>query len=121
MKKVVMLVLMVVIGCGGKKWYEGGTLHKATAIEWQNATIENKLATCADFAATMYQKKLLKEELSSKVNGVDSIRPIAQALVEFLDATFKKEEDPVKNDQRFANSKVDETVAIGATLMGILK
>jgi hypothetical protein len=31
------------------KWYEGGTLHKANAFEWQNASYDNKMATCADF------------------------------------------------------------------------
>lgn len=34
-----------------KKWYEGGTLHKATMREWKIATDENKLATCSDFIA----------------------------------------------------------------------
>jgi len=33
------------------QWYEGGTLHRARIHEWKRASEENKLATCADFAA----------------------------------------------------------------------
>ena len=36
-----------------KNWYEGGTLHKATVAEWKSATEENKLATSADFMASI--------------------------------------------------------------------
>jgi hypothetical protein len=34
-------------------WYKGGTLHKAKISDWKTATIENKLATCGDFMATV--------------------------------------------------------------------
>jgi len=34
-----------------KKWYEGGTLHRATIAQWRVATDDNKLATCSDFVA----------------------------------------------------------------------
>lgn len=34
-------------------WYAGGTLHKSTILEWKKATEQNKLATCADFMATV--------------------------------------------------------------------
>jgi hypothetical protein len=36
-----------------KQWYEGGTLHKQKIRDWKNATEENKLATCGDFAAAV--------------------------------------------------------------------
>lgn len=36
-----------------KKWYEGGTLHKAKVADWKKATDRNKLATCADFMAVV--------------------------------------------------------------------
>jgi hypothetical protein len=35
------------------EWYEGGTLQKATIVEWQKATPENQLATAADFIASL--------------------------------------------------------------------
>ena len=34
-------------------WYNGGTLHQATIRQWHAATEKNRLATCADFIATM--------------------------------------------------------------------
>jgi RNA polymerase subunit RPABC4/transcription elongation factor Spt4 len=40
-----------------KKWYEGGTLHRATIADWRLATDENKLATCSDFIALTRKEK----------------------------------------------------------------
>ena len=34
-----------------REWYDGGTLHKATAAEWNRASSRNKLATAADWVA----------------------------------------------------------------------
>ncbi len=39
------------------KWYEGGTLHKAKVSQWVSATERNRVATCADFAATFIMNK----------------------------------------------------------------
>ncbi len=36
-------------------WYAGGTLHKATWAEWKQATIENKMATAADWITNAYK------------------------------------------------------------------
>ncbi len=49
------LVWLIVIGVFvstpvySGEWYEGGTLHKATVQEWQQATYKNRLATSADW------------------------------------------------------------------------
>ena len=57
-----------------KEWYEGGTLHKANAREWNLATNENKLATCGDFVSRADDSQSLEEikrratELRSCVN-----------------------------------------------------
>ena len=37
------------------KWHSGGTLHNKSALEWQTASSQDKLATCADFVTTMWQ------------------------------------------------------------------
>ena len=47
------------------KWYEGGTLHKSSILEWKQATDENKLATCGDFIAST-NKTLPIDEIKSK-------------------------------------------------------
>lgn len=43
------------------QWYQGGTLHKSKIIEWKGSTDRNKLATCADFCAKLYQNYSLKK------------------------------------------------------------
>ena len=63
---LIFILLVLLTSCGGnttnttektnannERWYEGGTLHKAKISEWKAATEENKLATCADFMATV--------------------------------------------------------------------
>ena len=35
------------------RWYVGETLHKAKIADWKEATDKNKLATCADFVASV--------------------------------------------------------------------
>jgi len=48
---LVLLILGVSSSASAEKWYEGGTLHKATGGEWHRATSRNQLATAADFVA----------------------------------------------------------------------
>ena len=47
-------------------WYEGGTLHNATVNQWKEATYENKLATCADFVASIDKNISSEKELLAK-------------------------------------------------------
>lgn len=49
-----------------KKWYEGGTLHKSKITEWKNSTERNKLATCGDFCAKLYENNTLEEKKSQQ-------------------------------------------------------
>ncbi len=46
-----------------KVWYAGGTLHNGTLDDWRTASFENKLATCADWAANA--KKVYGESYGS--------------------------------------------------------
>ena len=46
-----------------KQWYEGGTLHEATAGQWHASTAENQLATAADFVANVTPVKNMNELL----------------------------------------------------------
>jgi hypothetical protein len=57
-----------------KKWYEGGTLHKSTVTEWRRASVENKVATCGDFAASVddsVSMELLKQRVLQLVLCID--------------------------------------------------
>ena len=48
-------------------WYSGGTLHRSTVEEWNNASYSDKLATAADWALNGSSK------LRSKINNSDNI------------------------------------------------
>jgi tetratricopeptide (TPR) repeat protein len=100
-----------------RKWYEGGTLHKKSGLEWQTASRENKLATCADFVATMWQKGNLKPSVANRISTVDDVRPYALELIDFLDAAFKSDPDPEQNRKLFTNQTVGSFAAIGMVTM----
>ena len=104
-----------------KKWYEGGTLHSKSALDWQTASREDKLATCADFVTKMWQDGNLKPAIANNLSTVDDVRPHAQELVDFLDAAFKLDPDPEQNRKLFTNQTVSGTAAIGMVTMGWTK
>jgi len=49
----------------GKKWYEGGDLHRATVGQWRQASYRNRLATSADWFVniTKSHNPVLQKEL----------------------------------------------------------
>jgi len=104
-----------------RKWYEGGTLHNASALEWQTASSADKLATCGDFVTQMWQNGDLKPSIANNISTVDDVRPYAPELVDFLDAAFKRDPDPEQNRKLYANQSVSSTAAIGMVTMGWTK
>ena len=103
------------------KWYEGGTLHNAGALEWQQASYENKLATCADFVSAMWQKKSLKPSIQNQIKSMDDIRVLAQELVTQMDAVMKEKSNPEENKQIYTNQKVSDIAALLMLSMGWVK
>ena len=101
-----------------QKWYEGGTLHRKSALEWQTASSRNKLATCADFVAGMWQKGSLKSSIANRISSVDDVRTYAQELVNYLDDAFKADPNPERNRKLFAKEKVSYIAALGIVSMG---
>ncbi|MHC1778464.1 MAG: zinc ribbon domain-containing protein [Lentimicrobium sp.] len=66
-----------------QKWYEGGTLHKATIAEWRTATTTNKLATCSDFVAKIRQDKgIAFDESEIKKESYDLMNCIDAAIID---------------------------------------
>ena len=104
-----------------EKWYEGGTLHKAGALDWQKATYRDKLATCADFVAYAWEKGMLKTAIRRKIKTIEDFRPYAIELLKFLDAALEKDPDPAKNQKMYAKLMVSEIAAIGMATMGWVK
>ena len=64
-------------------WDIGGTLHDATIEEWRAASARNRLATAADWAATLLEGEALDWE--SADDRLRSLRPLAEQLVACAD------------------------------------
>lgn len=114
--------LAVTSAAHAAEWHEGGTLHQATALEWQQASHANKLATAADIITDASAKELLRPELQKAVTaGSDSYFPLAHGLVKGLDAAFFPDPDPAANRAMFVDQRVNETMAQLMEAMGWLK
>lgn len=102
------------------EWYQGGTLHKATWSEWQKGTYENKVATCADFVASMNNDNLLTSEISRNLLTVEHYRPLAEELAKGIDEAIP---DMTNSEERtlFANQKVSEIAVLIMAGAGWLK
>ena len=103
------------------KWYEGGTLHNVSAIEWQQASYENKLATCADFISSMWIEKLLKPSLQNQIKTMDDMQVLAQELVTQMDAAMKESTDSEENRVLYTNQKVSDIASLLMISMGWVK
>jgi len=100
-----------------KNWYDGGNLHKAGAMDWQKATHANKLATCSDFLAALWQKKSLKPSLMSAIHSTDDMRVLSEELVRNMDEALSKEKNKRKNEMMYKNQTVSEIAAMLLIMM----
>ena len=109
---IVSLMLLVSTNIYAQEWYEGGTLHDSSALEWQTATFQNKLATCSDFVSAAWQNKSFKPEIQSNITSMDTVMVLSKELVKAIDIVFEEIPNPEKNKQMFTNQKVSSFVAM---------
>lgn len=64
------------------KWYEGGTLHDQTMMEWRKGTAADRLATASDWTATYIGFEKLTD-----LGGFPVLRKLSVEVVACLDAT----------------------------------
>ena len=100
------------------KWYQGGTLHQAGALEWQQATPQNKLATAADLLAKLWMDGKLKPKVAQRIHDVDDLMGPAAELVEGLNRALEKNGDAKLNRKIYTNQKVSEIAAMLLVMMG---
>lgn len=94
-------------------WYKKGTLQNATALEWQKATQENKVATCAYFISFFWSKDKLSTEIANNIKGhEENLRAYSTELAKQIDTVFAPESNAKKNKDMYANQKVNETAVI---------
>lgn len=54
-----------------RKWFSGGTLHKATQKQWNAGADADRLATCADFIFA--SRNSFKPEIKAKLERMDEV------------------------------------------------
>ncbi len=98
-----------------QEWYNGGTLHDKTVADWEKATEEDKLATCADWISFAWQNEKLSEDLTDNLNqvGMDGVKILAEQLRESLDQVLSANEDGTFDSQSIA-----EFATVQMTLSG---
>ena len=104
-----------------RKWYQGGTLHNKSALEWQMASADDKLATCADFVARMWEDQSFVPKIQNSINSVESMKIYAEELVICLDAATERFADPEQNRRVYANQTVSSMATLGMMTMRWLK
>ena len=92
---LVLVLLLVLAACGdSQEWYEGGTLHQATAADWKVADEPDRLATSADYASeVLFDKENIPDSM-------DELREYAQDMKTCIDEAVLP--DPVLPDQKVA-------------------
>lgn len=101
-----------------REWYEGGTLHDATALEWQNASYENKLATSADLIAKLYNDGKLSPKVSSHMKNMNNFRALSDELTKQMDDALKPLQDKKQNEKIYKNQSVVSIAVMSMIKMG---
>ncbi len=87
MKKLLIIVVLLTLSANvfadvfADNWFNGGTLHQANFILWENSSYENKLATCGDWLSVTTWKGKLKT-----YSDFDLLKIQADILVKALDS-----------------------------------
>lgn len=75
--RALILLLITVPALAGDYWFEGGTLHQATLLDWVAASQENRLATAADYLVAT-------KAIDVNAEGLDVLRERAEKLTECI-------------------------------------
>jgi hypothetical protein len=75
-------------------WYSGGTLHKATARQWLEATTQNQLATASDWVLTSKQQKA---KVMAAAGDMSLVLPSADKLRQCINGALRRHSDLYAN------------------------
>lgn len=113
-----LLLCLILSGIAVAEWYEGGTLHNATALEWQQADYANKLATAGDWVSAFWSNERFIPELQANITTMDDIRLLSTELVNELDAAVEEDADQEVNEQLLTNQNMSEIAALIMMMRG---
>lgn len=75
-------------------WYTGGTLQKASAREWLEASTQNQLATASDWVLTSKQQKA---KVAAAAGDMSSVLPSADKLRQCINGALRRHSDLYSN------------------------
>ena len=83
---VVVAILLLTLSSAAQghqeRWYTGGNLHRASAAEWNSSSHANRLATSADFVASIMGTDAVRRETRGDINR---LRPRAERMKSCID------------------------------------
>ncbi len=91
LKTVGVVAIVAFLSCSqgaDANWMKGGTLQQGTVADWNKASPENKLASCADFAAT------IKKGYGKKYESVYEWRLDAEIMRDLIEDSLRKGSAP---------------------------
>jgi len=101
-----------------REWYEGETLRDKGALEWQVAGEADKLATCADFVASIHRNGGFTPSIQVSIRTKEDLRPFAVELVNCINAATAREADETVNTRMYANQTVKDIAILCMLTMG---
>lgn len=94
-----------------ESWLHGGKLHFSTALEWQQASFQNKRATSADFLLALEEQGRLAIDISDN----ERLKVHSEELTKKLNNQFRILGPAVENTSKYENKTVSEAVVVIAS------
>ena len=93
-------------------------LLNRSAIEWQSASYEDKVATCDLALFALWNEKALRPHIQQRITSVDDLKPYVRELVICMDAATRPDPNPYTNQRIFGDVKVHQILSASVITMG---
>ncbi|NVK42095.1 MAG: hypothetical protein HWE39_12715 [Oceanospirillaceae bacterium] len=100
------------------QWTQGGTLVDKGALDWQQASNANKLASCATIISRMVERGILTDKIHNQLTSWDALKIVSVQMQKNLDTAFAPESNKDLNVKLFTSQKVLDTAIMLAITDG---
>ena len=100
-----------------ESWLHDGKLHFSNAVEWQQASFQNKRSTASDFLLALNEQGRLSIDVSSNV----SLKRHSEELANSLNEMFKIIGPATENTKKYQGQLVSDAVVLIASQKGWLQ